>query len=100
MPVNPSDPEEEYFARLEMQKRLEEQARRAAAASEEEKKRLRELHYQHCPKCGTQLHEEVIKEVTVDICPACHGVWLDDGELVKMTESNRGILKSVRRLFG
>ena len=66
----------------------------------EEKKRLKELHYQHCPKCGTKLQEEVINDVTVDICPACHGVWLDDGELAKMTEGNRGILRSVRRLFG
>ena len=99
MPVQPSDPEDEYFAKQEMRKRLEEQARRAAAQSDEEKKRLKELHYLHCPKCGTKLQEEVINEVTVDICPACHGVWLDDGELAKMTEGNRGILKSVRRLF-
>jgi hypothetical protein len=100
MPVNPSDPEDEYFAKLEMRKRLEEQARRAAAESEEEKKRLRELHYQHCPKCGTKLLEEVMDGVTVDICPACRGVWLDDGELAKMTESKPGVLGSIRRLFG
>ena len=100
MPVNPSDPEDEYFARLEMRKRLEEQARQAAAMAEEEKKRLTELHHQHCPKCGTKLHEEVMEGVTVDICPACHGVWLDDGELAKLTETKSGVLQSLRRLFG
>jgi hypothetical protein len=100
MPVNPSDPEDEYFAKLEMRKRLEEQARRAASESEEEKKRLKDMHYQHCPKCGTKLAEEVMDGVTVDICPACHGVWLDDGELAKLSGSKQSVLGSLRRLFG
>ena len=100
MPVNPSDPEDEYFAKLEMRKRLEEQAKRAASVADEEKSRLRELHYQHCPKCGTKLAEEVMDGVNVDICPSCHGVWLDDGELSKITETKHGVLGSLRRLFG
>ena len=99
-PVKPSDQEDEYFARLEIKKRLEEQAVKASALADEEKKRLRELHYQHCPKCGTKLHEEVMESVTVDICPACHGIWLDDGELEKLTESKAGLLRSLRRLLG
>ncbi|MBI3933494.1 MAG: zf-TFIIB domain-containing protein [Acidobacteria bacterium] len=100
MPVQPSEREDEYFTRLEIKKRLEEQARLAAAMAENEKQRLRELHYLHCPKCGTKLHQEVMESVTVDICPACHGVWLDDGELTKLTEAKPGVLKSLRRLLG
>ena len=99
-PVAPSEHEDEYFARLEIKKRLEEQARKAQAVAEDEKKRLRELHFQHCPKCGMKLHEEVMESVTVDICPACHGVWLDDGELAKLTEAKAGVLHSLRRLLG
>ncbi len=38
MPVQPSENEEEYFVRLEMQKRLEEQAKLAAGIADEEKK--------------------------------------------------------------
>ena len=100
MPVQPSEQEDEYFARLEIQKRLEDQARQAASKGEEEKKRLKELHYLHCPKCGTSLEQTVMDEVAVDICPACHGVWLDDGELAKLTESKSGVLHSLRRLLG
>ena len=47
-----------------------------------------------------KLHEEVMESVTVDICPACHGVWLDDGELAKLTEAKAGVLHSLRRLLG
>jgi len=100
MPVQPSEREDEYFARQEMKKRLEQQAHQAATMAEEEKKRLRELHSMHCPKCGNNLQEAVMDEVTVDICPACHGVWLDDGELTKLTETKAGVLQSLRRLLG
>ena len=99
MPVQPSEQEDEYFARQEMKKRLELQARQAAAMADEEKQRLKELHYLHCPKCGNTLEETVMDEVTVDICASCHGIWLDDGELAKLTETKSGVLQSLRGLF-
>jgi Zn-finger nucleic acid-binding protein len=37
--------------------------------------------------------------VTVDICPNCHGIWLDDGELAKVIEGKKGVLASIRGLF-
>ncbi|HEY7680094.1 MAG TPA: zf-TFIIB domain-containing protein [Terriglobia bacterium] len=100
MPVQPSEQEDEYFAKLEIRKRLEQQEQQARLMAAEEKKRLKELHYLHCPKCGAKLYEEAMGGVTVDICPACHGVWLDDGELAKLTEAKTGVLSSLRRLLG
>ena len=99
MPVESRDQEDEYFAKLEIKRRLEEQAKRAHALAEEEKKRLKALHFMHCPKCGTSLAEETLDEVAVDVCPACHGVWLDDGELAKMIEGKKGVLAAIRGLF-
>ncbi len=95
----PSEPENEYFARVEAQKRLDAQVKRAAGIADEEKNRLKELHYMHCPKCGTELHEETFESITVDICPSCRGIFLDDGELVKLTERPKGVLGKVRGLF-
>jgi transcription initiation factor IIE alpha subunit len=34
-----------------------------------------------CPRCGEMLVETEIRDVTVDTCQSCHGVWLDAGEL-------------------
>lgn len=99
MTVKPSKQEQEYFAKLEIQKRLQEQAKRAQALAEEEKKSLRELHYMHCPKCGTPLQEELLQEIAVDICPVCHGVWLDQGELAKLTEDTKGIFGFLRGIL-
>jgi Zn-finger nucleic acid-binding protein len=37
-----------------------------------------------CPACGAELHTVVRQGVEIDRCPACHGVWLDRGELEKL----------------
>jgi Zn-finger nucleic acid-binding protein len=37
-----------------------------------------------CPKCQKMMEEDVLKNVVIDRCPACQGVWLDGGELDKL----------------
>lgn len=34
-----------------------------------------------CPQCGQTMMESRVREVTVDICLECRGVWFDPGEL-------------------
>lgn len=99
MPIKPSEQEEEYFAKQEIQRRLKAEAEKTLQLAEEEKKRLRELHYMHCPKCGTPLDEAVIKEVTVDLCPGCHGLFLDAGELEKIAAMPKGLFSSIKEVF-
>ena len=99
MPVKPSEQEEEYFARQEIQRRLKAEAEKTLKMDEEEKKRLRELHYLHCPKCGSNLEQAVIKEVTVDLCPGCHGIFLDAGELEKISAMPKGLFSSIKEVF-
>jgi RNA polymerase-binding transcription factor DksA len=99
MPVPRNEKEEEYFAQLEIKRRLETEGKRAHAQAEAERKRLKELHFMRCPKCGTQLSEESLETVTVDVCPGCQGVWLDAGELTKVIESKKGVLGAIRGLF-
>jgi len=81
MPVKPSDHEEEYFARLqfEKKKKLEEEKHRKLAIAEKE--RLKELHFMKCPKCGMELIEIDYKDIKIDKCSECEGIWLDAGEL-------------------
>ncbi|MFH2012127.1 MAG: zf-TFIIB domain-containing protein [Pseudomonadota bacterium] len=81
MPRKPSESEEEYFIRIEMEKKkkiMEEQQKKLA---EGEKDRLKELHYMRCPKCGMELAEIDYRDIKIDKCFSCEGVWLDAGEL-------------------
>lgn len=74
---NPSRNEDEYFllqdAELIKAHRAKLDAERTAAA--------RKQHLMKCPKCGADLKEQALKNVTVDVCPDCKGLWLDAGEL-------------------
>jgi Zn-finger nucleic acid-binding protein len=38
-----------------------------------------------CPKCQVTMREREQGSVIVDICPQCRGVWLDPGELEKLS---------------
>ena len=35
----------------------------------------------NCPECQTEMDKQVVMNIIVDKCPACHGAWLDGGEL-------------------
>lgn len=37
-----------------------------------------------CPRCGETMEVWPIREVEVDICPGCRGLWLDRWELQKI----------------
>ena len=42
-----------------------------------------------CPKCGLELAEVEHREVIVDACFACGGIFLDKGELDKIVEAEK-----------
>lgn len=94
-----SQQEEEYIARMEFErlKKLEEEKHKKLA--EEEKKRLKELHYMRCPKCGMELIEIDYKNIKIDKCSACEGIWLDAGELETVSKLEKTVLDKLFSVF-
>jgi len=43
-----------------------------------------------CPKCDAQLFSLRFKEVEVDFCERCRGLWLDAGELEALMQQTGG----------
>lgn len=82
----PSDKEQEYFLKLEMErlKKLREQHMEELA--EEERRELKEMHWLHCAKCGQKMEVTQLGSVEVEICPDCGGIYLDAGEVDKIVE--------------
>ena len=99
MPVKPSDKEEEYFARQELEKRKQMEEEKHKKLAEEEKKRLKELHYMRCPKCGMQLSEVEYKGINIDKCFQCDGVWLDAGEMEAISKLDQTALAKMFSVF-
>jgi hypothetical protein len=73
--------EEEYFRRQE-QELIERQ--RAKRAEEEQQEEARKSAI-NCPKCDGTLLEITHEGVQIDRCNKCNGVWLDAGELERIT---------------
>ena len=72
--------EEEYFRRKNQEALEKLRARRAAeGASRGEGARL-------CPLGHGPLAEMALGEVFVDRCEQCGGIWLDEGELERLTQ--------------
>lgn len=102
MDTKPSRNEDEYFLKLDAELIKAQRARLDAERQAAE----RRSHYMKCPKCGESLREQKHEHVTIDVCPACKGAWLDAGELAMIEhvqESSvghflRDLLKGLPRL--
>ena len=102
-PHKPSDPEEEYFAREEIEKKRKLALHQAEQLEAERKEELKKLHHMHCPKCGMDLHTIEKGRLPIDACFNCGGVWLDAGELetlLKSGDEKSGVvMRSVLNFF-
>jgi hypothetical protein len=77
--------EEEYFHRKNQEAiaKLREKMRVAAQAKEAGISSMK------CPRCDSGILKEIfIEEVPIDTCDKCAGVWLDSGELEKLTQTD------------
>ena len=99
MPVKPSDKEEEYFARIEVERKRKIEEERHTKLKEEEKRRMKELHFMQCPKCGMELKEIDFKGIKIDKCFSCEGLWLDFGELISILELERTAMDRLFSVF-
>ena len=84
--------EEEYFyrknqeaiAKLREKMKVAEQAKAAGKSS------------MRCPRCDGNLKESEFEEMLIDTCDKCGGVWLDSGELLKISKKRKaGWLSSI-----
>ena len=88
--------EEEYFFKKdrELLAKLKEKSLQNRKKLEEEHKK--DPSWMRCPKCGTTMVSENYKNlVTVDRCPGCDGVYLDQGELELILKAKPGLLAKI-----
>lgn len=86
MVVKASEKEEEYFARMEFERRKKAMEEEHQKITAENRRKLKELHYMRCPKCGMELIEVAYKGIKTDECSECKGIWLDAGELEEVAK--------------
>jgi Zn-finger nucleic acid-binding protein len=99
MPVKPSSKEDEYFSRLDLEKRKKVEEEKHKKVAEEERSRLKQLHFMRCPKCGMELSEIDHKGISVDKCFHCDGIWLDAGEIDSIVKLEKGAMTKLFHVF-
>ena len=99
MPAKPSEREEEYFARMEYEKKMKIEVIKHKKLTEGEKKKLKKLHHMRCPKCGMELIEIDYKNIEIDKCSECEGIWLDSGELETVSKFKKSGLDKLFSVF-
>jgi len=97
--MKPSEKEEEYFVRMEFEKKKKIEEEKHKKLAEKEKKRLKQLHYMQCPKCGMELIEIDYKGIKIDECSECEGIWLDAGELATVAKLEKTGLDKFFSIF-
>ena len=76
-PGKPSRNEDEYFAKRDADWIRERRSTLDAERAAREKADANP----NCPRDGAELEQRDFKNVKVDFCPKCKGVWFDGGEL-------------------
>ena len=100
MPIKPTEQEEEYFARLEFERRKQALAEPEGPSVDEERLRVLSVARDRCPRCGAVLVAVQYRGVELDKCTRCEGVWLDCGELERVTAADdHTFLGGLRRIF-
>ncbi|MCB9764616.1 MAG: zf-TFIIB domain-containing protein [Alphaproteobacteria bacterium] len=95
-----NNPEEDYFTRVEREKKERLKQKLDAEAAEQALSDRKELHWNRCGKCGGQMHPKVFKGVEIDICEDCGAVLLDPGELEELAGADEGgVISTIGELF-
>ena len=71
MPVKPTDQEDEYFARLEFERRKKTLDERETQGAEDERLRILAVDGGRCPKCGAELVPVPYRGIELDKCSRC-----------------------------
>ena len=50
-----------------------------------------------CPKCGGDLEEKLFRDIKIDMCSACSGVWLDSGEIDLLLNGSANVIGNIVR---
>ena len=95
----PTENEDEYFAREDAEARRKLALERAHKLAAAERDRLKQLHWMHCPKCGMALETHKFREVQIEKCHHCGGVFLDDGELERLAGKEAGFVQRLVAVF-
>jgi hypothetical protein len=96
----PSTLEDEYFVREDAEKKRRIALEMKKALASEERQRLKDLHFMSCPRCGMKLQQVRFRQVDVDACFSCGGLFIDRSQVDRIARpEGRGVMWAVLNWF-
>ena len=95
----PNEAEEEYFAKLEVEKISKQAAQKHAEIKQKEKETLKETHNMRCAGCGMELDTVVFKGFSVNKCFHCGGAFLKKEAFQRLCGEDDHFLEQVVEIF-
>ena len=82
--TGPMKSEDEWFAKYEIQLIRDAKRKRELEKEGDNRKAEKSAKDIHCPVDGAKMDIKKIKDIEINICPLCNGIWLDRGELEEL----------------
>lgn len=95
----PHEAEEEYFARLEVEKKAKLAQKKRAQIEAKEMESLKGTHYMRCAECGFELSTIVFKGLAVNKCFHCGGAYLSKEAFQKLCGEDNRFLTRFLEIF-
>lgn len=95
----PHEAEDEYFARLEVEKKCKIAEKRRAEMEQKEIETLKRIHARRCADCGQALETIVFKGISVNKCFHCGGAYLSRQAFQKLCGRDHQFLNLFMEIF-
>lgn len=95
----PHEAEEDYFARLEVEKKCKIAEKKRAQLKTQEIEELKKMHRMHCAGCGHELETIVFKGLSVHKCFGCGGAFLSKEAFQKLCGEDSQFLNLFLEVF-
>lgn len=93
--------EDDYFKKLDQEAKAKLKAKLDAQHAEAEKAARKDLHFNKCGKCGSDMATEMFRGIEIERCHSCGAVLLDPGELEDLAgEDQSAVFSSFFSMFG
>ena len=100
MNMSDRNSEEEYFQRLDAERRAALKAQFDAESAEIEEEERKKRHFHKCGKCGSDMQTLGYRGIEIERCDACGAVLLDPGELESLAgDDQSGVLTNLFSVF-